>query len=141
VGIYLPARAASPLTIDYSDVACVGDTSAGANAHHPCLAGRLPARFPTANPRRIGTASWSGAAKSTASADESGSDEISDFASCSIDQNAYFDWDRSATTRVEIGPEGGVIIHLSDNCSWCLCPTLAYRHRQKEATGICGYME
>jgi hypothetical protein len=33
-----------------------------------------------------------------------------------------FDWDRVHTHRVEIGPEGGVIVHLSDKCVMVFMP-------------------
>jgi hypothetical protein len=63
------------------------------------------------------------AAKSTASGDESAQRRDFGFPHrAPSTKTPTFDWDRVHTHRVEIGPEGGVIIHLSDNCVMVFMP-------------------
>jgi len=63
------------------------------------------------------------AAKSAAEGD--GSDQQRDFGvprSAPTLKAPTFDWDPVHTHRVEIGPEGGVIVHLSDKCVMVFMP-------------------
>lgn len=62
-------------------------------------------------------------AKSTASADEAAQRRDFGFPRrAPSTKTPTFDWDRVHTHRLEIVPEGGVIIHLSDKCVMVLMP-------------------